>query len=193
MYLQQLQQDARDCESRPKRTTLPLVSDHLAASPSTDRFREQLDDDSKLQSAQLERAKSLKATAAAPLQQAAPIRRNAEPSTQYGSLHGQYNALFSFPPVTFSYQAPDAPVMAPSLATHTQTHCSPSAAFPPVALASRNSLDSHAPRQPPQRLLPQRRPSTRPPSQSLRSLLPTRLRQRFTPSRNSLRPVTSRR
>ena len=56
-----------------------MVSDYLAASPSTDRPKEQLDDEIELQSAQLERAKALKAAAAAPLQQAAPIRRNAEP------------------------------------------------------------------------------------------------------------------
>ena len=86
-YQHQLQQDARDWESRRRRTTLPLVSDYLAESTQTDRPREQLDDEIELLSAQLKRAKSFKAATAAAQQQAAPARLNAEPPTRYGSLH----------------------------------------------------------------------------------------------------------
>ena len=64
-YQQQFQQASRDWELAPKRTTLPPVDDYLAASPSTDLPREQLDDEIELPSAQLERAKALKAAAAA--------------------------------------------------------------------------------------------------------------------------------
>ena len=112
LYPQQLRQAACDWELAPQRTTLPPVDDYLAASYSTYRPREQFDDEIELLSAQLERAKALKAAAAAPLQQAVPTRRNAEPPTRYGSLHGQYGALYSIPPVSFSSQALGAPVVA---------------------------------------------------------------------------------
>ena len=54
---QQLQQDARDWESRPQKTTLFPVYNYLAASPTADRPREQLDNEIALLSAQLEHAK----------------------------------------------------------------------------------------------------------------------------------------
>ena len=79
-----------------------------------------------------------------------------------------------------------------SLATHMQTHCSSSVTSPPVACESLISLDSHVPRQRPQRLLPWRRPSTRPPPQRARSLLSMQLRQCLKPHCNSLRPVAPR-
>ena len=113
-YQQQLKQDARYWESRPQRTTLPLVHDYLAANPSTDRPRGQLSDEIALLTAQLEHAKAFKATAAPPPQQAAPTRRNAEPPTRFGSHNTQYGALYSFFPVSFSSQAFGAPVVAPA-------------------------------------------------------------------------------
>ena len=79
-----------------------------------------------------------------------------------------------------------------SLVTHTQTHCLPSAAFSPVALASPISLDSHAFRQPPQRLLPRCRPSTRSPRQPLRSLHYPQLLKLLMQRLNSLRLLAPR-
>ena len=112
LYSQQLRQAACNWELAPQRTTFPPVYDSLAASASTDRPREQLEDEIELLSARLERAKALKAAAAAPSQQAVPTRRNAEPPTRYGSLYRQYGALYNIPPVSFSSQALGAPVVA---------------------------------------------------------------------------------
>ena len=78
------------------------------------------------------------------------------------------------------------------LATHKQTHGSPSVAFPPVACEPLNSRYSHVPRQRPQRLLPWRRPLIRPSPQHARLLLPMQPRQCLKPRRNSLCPVAPR-
>ena len=71
------------------------VSFYLAASPSADRPsadrpREPLDDEIEQLSAQLERAKALKAATIAFQQQAALSRRFVEPPTSYGSLYDKY-------------------------------------------------------------------------------------------------------
>ena len=96
-FFQQPHQAGGDWVFGPQRPIMPPVSVYLAASPSADRPsgdrpREQLDDEIEQLSAQLERAKALKAATLASQQQVAPSRRFMEPSTSYGSLHYKYVA-----------------------------------------------------------------------------------------------------
>ena len=81
---------------------MPPVSVYLAASPSADRpsaecLRELLDDEIEQLSAQLERAKALKAATAAPQQKAAPSQRFVELPTSYGSLYDKHAAPYGAP------------------------------------------------------------------------------------------------
>ena len=69
---------------------MPPVSVNFTASPSAERPREPLDDEIEQLSAQLQRAKALKAATAAPQQQAVPSRRFVEPPTSYGSRYNKY-------------------------------------------------------------------------------------------------------
>ena len=75
---------------------MPPISVYLAGSPSADRPRELLDDEIEQLSAQLKRAKALKAATTPSQQQAAPLRRLMEPSTSYGSLHDKYVPPYSY-------------------------------------------------------------------------------------------------
>ena len=99
------------------------------ASLSADRPREQLDDEIELMSALLNCAKALKTTAAAPMQQAAPTRRNIERLIRYGSIHGQYNALYNFL-ILILFQRLARMWWPQPPATCIQTHCSPPLLLP---------------------------------------------------------------
>ena len=128
-YYQQTQQAGRDLAFCPQRPTMPPVSVYLAAShsadrPSGDRPREPLDDEIEQLSAQLERAKAVKATTIASQQQVAPFRRFMEPSTSYGSLHDKYVAPNSYSPLYSSVYAPGVPAMA-SAARYTYADARP--------------------------------------------------------------------
>ena len=116
-FYQQPQQAGRDWAFGPQRPTMPPVSVYLAASPSidrpsADRPREPLDDEIEQLSAQLERAKALKAATIAPQQQVAPSRRLMKPSTNYGSLHDKYVAPYSYSSVYSSAYSPGVPAVA---------------------------------------------------------------------------------
>ena len=94
-YNQPLQQAGRYWAFGSQLPIMPPVSVYLAASPSADRPsaehpQEPLGEEIEQLSAQLERAKALKAATAASQQQAAPSRRFVEPPTSYGSLYDKY-------------------------------------------------------------------------------------------------------
>ena len=73
-----------------------LAANLSADRPSADRPREPLDDEIEQLSAQLERAKALKAATAAFQQQAAPSRRFVEPPASNESLYDKYAAPYNF-------------------------------------------------------------------------------------------------
>ena len=147
-YNQQPQQAGRDWAFGPQRPTMPPESVYLAASPSddrpsADRFREPLDDEIEQLSAQLERAKALKAATAAPQQQAVFPRRFVEPPTSYGSLYDKYAAPYSF---SSSSYVPGVPLVT-SAGRYTYADTRPfERAYSSGGARSSSALGSHAPR-----------------------------------------------
>ena len=108
---------------------MPPVSVYLAASPSADRpsgnrLHKPLDAEIEQLSAQLERAKALKAATIAPQQQVVPFRRFMEPSTSYGSLHDKCVSPYSYSSLYSSAYAPGVPAVA-SAARYTYVDARP--------------------------------------------------------------------